>query len=798
MLLAPSIVEDISKDQSLLDTVASNVDAIAYTGGDLPQRSGDIIASKVALFPLYGSTEMAHGPQIFPMSGQADTDWKYFGYTKDVWGAEFCHYNEDLHELRLKQTTTSLRHQPAFTLFPRETDFSTRDLFFPHPTTPDLWSYGGRSDDIIVFLNGEKTNPLSTEGHLISHPEVRSAMVLGERRLEAALLVEPIIGETMSVRERAELLERIWPTIEAANQECPAYAKISKSLVMFTKPEKPVVRAGKGTVMRKATQDLYAEETARLYSDANQINAETSLSNAERDALINHPERLRDYVCQQVLEVTGWISLGHTDDFIPFGMDSLQALRLARKLQRVCKVSPSTIYTNSTVLLLAQAMAKIVANHEDLKASDAKAQYDAMGSFLTGYQEKLSKIKVEPAAMMNGSALKGKTSDVVLLTGSTGALGSYILNALLGNTAVAHIYCLNRSLDSSSLQSERNKARHLPTAFPNHRVTFLTGDLAANEMLGLDENDYLKVRSEITHIIHNAWTVDFNLALSSFAPHLAGIVNLVKLASCGKHLPRILFLSSISSVQNWSMTKTVPEDIMTEFSVPAANGYGRSKHLAERLLQYASEKLNVKADVVRIGQIAGPRTGPGKWNRNEWFPSLAITARNLGAVPESLGGAETSFKEIDWIPVDEVADILVDLTLGSKDSSSPGNSFHVRHLVNPRTRPWDQIRSSTLAALQGTADVKEKKVELEVVPYLTWLDLLRSKFAATSSNDDMDALVAKYPAIKLLEFFESLASGRVYPVLDTSETQKASSHMRALEAIDDGSMMKWVAGWFDE
>jgi FlaA1/EpsC-like NDP-sugar epimerase len=51
---------------------------------------------------------------------------------------------------------------------------------------------------------------------------------------------------------------------------------------------------------------------------------------------------------------------------------------------------------------------------------------------------------------INASSEDLPSSHTVLLTGSTGTLGTYILDALLEDTSVAHIHCLNRREDSQN------------------------------------------------------------------------------------------------------------------------------------------------------------------------------------------------------------------------------------------------------------------------------------------------------------------------------------------------------------
>lgn len=60
------------------------------------------------------------------------------------------------------------------------------------------------------------------------------------------------------------------------------------------------------------------------------------------------------------------------------------------------------------------------------------------------------------------------------------------------------------------------------------------------------------MRGSITHIIHNAYTVNFNIPLASFESNVASLRNLVDLALSSPlaTAPRILFTSSIATVQS--------------------------------------------------------------------------------------------------------------------------------------------------------------------------------------------------------------------------------------------------------
>lgn len=186
-------------------------------------------------------------------------------------GVEFRHVSGDVYEMFVVRDQSLKDLQPTFEILPDLQEFSTHDLFSKHPTKDDHWLYYGRSDDVIVFLKGEKSNPILMEGLVQSHPEVRSALVVGQNCSETALLIEHSQPSKLSASDRAELIENLRPVVEEANRKSP-YARVSKSHILFTSPEKPMSRAAKGTVQRKFTIESYSAEIDALHADAETMN----------------------------------------------------------------------------------------------------------------------------------------------------------------------------------------------------------------------------------------------------------------------------------------------------------------------------------------------------------------------------------------------------------------------------------------------------------------------------------------------------------------------------------------------
>ncbi|THV48643.1 hypothetical protein BGAL_0236g00130 [Botrytis galanthina] len=788
VFFAPPFVEEVGKNPEMLDFLVKNTDALIYGGGDVSQATGDKISKRLKLSMIIGSTESGAFPAVFPSDKWPSDDWKYFHFNPKA-GIELRPHSENRYEAVVIRNPDPEKVQPIFSVFPLLNEWGTHDLYAPHPSIPDMWLYTGRSDDIIVLLTGEKTNPVSMEQQISHHPEVRSALVVGTHRFQTALLIELISPQTLSTSERAETIERIWPTIQEANQECPRHAKVAKSHVFFTSPEKPMERSGKGTIQRQPTLDLYAKEIDNLYADAEKMSTSTPLDISVPDTEIDlgDSSSISRFVHDAVSQLVGPVAFQDEDDLFLRGMlDSLQALRLTRTLKHtfaIPELEITTLYTNPSVASLTAAILRLSSLHESSKASSIGSRQQVINESLAEYKTTLDCVNADGAQSNGVSSVYDENKKLVILTGSTGALGSYILESLLRSSSVAHIFCLNR-VAGKELQIERSRAHGLPTEFPEDRVTFLYADLS-QEYFGLDPVLFAKIKSSATDIIHNAWPVNFNIPLSTFYPNIQGVINLIELAATASHKPSLMFLSSLGSVGNFE--GDVPESVINDVAVPLPMGYSESKFIAENLLAYAADKFpHVPISIARVGQIAGPVSTKGIWNKHEWFPSLVLSSIHLGIIPESLDSTDHS--EIDWVPIDLVADILVELTFNAKSDQIDGAKVY--HPVNPVLVSW----KSLLPRIIETATFGQKN-KMTAVPFAKWIERVRKDAEDLHSKTNFEEMLEKNPAIKLLSFYEGLAKGRGTSILENKRTVQASDKLRRLQGIEGAWVEKWVQGW---
>ncbi|KAM0425254.1 hypothetical protein ACHAPT_009571 [Fusarium lateritium] len=255
---APFILSDLVKNPTYLENLG-RLNQVTFAGGSLPKEVGDAIASKTKLFNCLGSTECGTLPSPLLDS----QDWDYVSFNP-VLGSAFRQISEDLYEHFIIKDPKLEQYQSIFRTFPDLDEWPMKDLYSKHPTKENLWLYRGRTDDVIVFSSAYKLNPVEMENIIGSNPAVSAALIIGSGYPRSGLLVEAMKPPT-NEEERKQLLDAIWPSVEAANKATPSKRKIHRDMVMFTSADKPMLRAGKGTVQRKLTVNEHASEIDALY-----------------------------------------------------------------------------------------------------------------------------------------------------------------------------------------------------------------------------------------------------------------------------------------------------------------------------------------------------------------------------------------------------------------------------------------------------------------------------------------------------------------------------------------------------
>lgn len=393
----------------------------------------------------------------------------------------------------------------------------------------------------------------------------------------------------------------------------------------------------------------------------------------------------------------------------------------------------------------------------------------------------------------------------IVLTGSTGNLGAYLLDVLLSDPAVEQIVCLNRATDAEKRQNDACITKGLTETLDSRRLQFIRTDITA-ERLGLPQELYTTLAETTDIFIHNAWPVDFNRNVSSFAPFTEGVNHLVEFCMATRFLSKtagaakLVFISSIGATSNWGSTNPsrshVPELEITDWRV-ARTGYGQSKLLSERLLCHAASCYSLPIAIIRVGQLCGSVCygTQGQWPEQEWIPSTIKSSITLQSLPQTLGPTEV----VDWVPVDTAARVIAEIAaLRTEQEVSGSTRFNRRkgeqpqfyHIVNPRTSQWTDLVPA----------MRERMPEdVKVITFVDWVDLLKSHVNETGGLQKV--MEGQNPAGKLIDFFDNLQDRAIrFPharsaQLETVQTLKVSPTLRDLAAVNPEWIDLWMRQW---
>ncbi|KAJ7785171.1 putative aminoadipate reductase [Mycena maculata] len=743
---------------------------LTYSGGPLASRVGDaLFAEGVNLVPLYGATEFG-GASIMKRR-QEETkagEWAWIRFSARV-NVRWIPQDDGTFECQF--LTVPETHQVAVENLPDVRGYSTKDLFERHPTKPDLYRIVGRLDDVLIMANGEKTVPGPMEDIMMSSPFIRSATMFGREHNQVGVLVEPspqFKFDPSDEKQLANFRNLIWPSIEEANENSPAFARIYKEMILVTQPRKPVLRAPKGTVSKKATVALYNEEIEELY---NTIEASGNAANDTEPPASWTAEDLEAWLKMHASVIADRDIRGGQDLFEQ-GFDSLNATFLRHRIvgalknsndleesqvqAAVQKIPQNFIYSHPSIEQLARAIVRLA--HDDSSGpDDGKAIVEEMiAKYSQGFDAPI------PKSMVSSS---GRA--VVLLTGSTGGLGSHLLEMLLGSASVERVYAFNRK--GRTPLSERQREAFVDRALngkllSSEKLVYLEGDSSQSD-LGLPANVWTTLRDSVTAIIHNAWMLDFNKTLSSFESHVKGTRNLIDLARQSPNAShvRFLFTSSIASAQGWDQKLGVfPEELQLDANVAVGSGYGESKYISERILAASG----LQATSFRIGQVSGS-AGNGAWSTTDWVPAIVKSSIALGNFPSDPSGV------VAWITPEAVSRTIIDAAL------CPEAPPFAINLVHPHPVPWNTVLSSMANFAQ-----------LPLISFANWVEQLKMLSAHASAED-----IEKIPGIKLLDFFDAVVAGQGNTEFSTTKAQGLSDAMKFLKPLGEDDAHRWMQYW---
>ncbi|KAI0051407.1 acetyl-CoA synthetase-like protein [Auriscalpium vulgare] len=754
-----------------------------FVGAPVPPHFGDyLVKEKIHFLSMLGSTEIGQMNVLEP-DGRSSEDWNYHEIRPDLGIVlEPRGSNPDGGPFELIIMAKDGWKPGSINVNINGVEgYSTSDLYVKHASHPRLLKHSGRADDVVVLSNGEKTLSRAIEVPLEADPRIKNAIVFGTGRTQNGVLIAPaddLVFDPSNDTNLATFRTAIWASVEKANSTSPSHSQIWKEMILVTTPGKDLPRTDKGSVKRKMAIDLYAKEIDDLYLAVDSL---ASSNQAPLPSTLDVPSLTPFF--QAIIEEAMGRPISADDDVFSHGMDSLKAIFVRNTLLSALRADPRTetlaakvpqnvVFLYTTPQSMAEAIQSLAAtghladSGEETPQQHADAINTMVKKWTTNFPER------PPAS----AQIPDSGGEVVILTGSTGSLGTFILHTLLCDPRVDKIYAFNRKGSAAPFVRQTASYNERGLDLSILRASVSSGRLEFHEVevnlhnFGLASEVYDTIHKTTTLIIHNAWVLNFNWSLATFEPvHIKGLRNMVDFCITSPLVtpPRVAFTSSIASAG--AMTSgPVPETPLDDPAVCLAQGYARSKFVGERLLDIAAQAANIRTLAFRIGQISGDSVH-GIWNATDNVPILMRGCQALGAIPRDWPPV------VSWVPVDTVAHTIVDVCT---DLTRGAGTFHV---ANPQPTPWADLIPVLTRAL-----VPDGKTAFEVINMREWIDRLTASEQSAEAN----------PAIRLIAFFENNLAGRgIRCRLAIEKTKEVSPALREVSAVDERVFSQYLEYW---
>jgi fatty acid CoA ligase FadD9 len=582
-------------------------------------------------------------------------------------------------------------------LFDADGWYHTGDVFAEY--APDHLTYVDRRNNVLKLSQGEFVTVSKLEAAYGGHPSVRQIFVYGNSARSYVLAV--IVPTDDALAGVGGDVEAVKPLLSDALQSIAREVglqsyEIPRDFLVETTPF--TLENGLLTGIRKLARpqlkQYYGPELEQLYIDL--TNGQADVLRVLRQDGANRPTL--ETVSKAAGALLGAASSDASPDaaFTDLGGDSLSALTFANLLHDIFTVDVPV----GVIVSPASDLTSIAAYIDEQRAGGTKRPtYDAVhGREATEVHARdltLDKF-LDEATLATASSLPGPTSEVrtVLLTGSTGFLGRYLLLQWLERMDLVDgkVIALVRAksdddararLDATFDSDDPKLLAHYRSLAAKH-LEVLAGD-KGDANLGLAQSTWQRLADTVDLIVDPAALVNHVLPYSQlFGPNAVGTAELIRIALTTRIKP-FVYISTIGVGDQIEPGKFVEEADVRQMSPTRkvddtyANGYGNSKWAGEVLLREAHDLANLPVSVFRCDMIMADTTYAGQLNVPDMFTRLILSVVATGVAPGSFYDVDGNRPRahFDGLPVEFIADAVS--TLGANVTEG----YETYHVMNP-------------------------------------------------------------------------------------------------------------------
>ncbi|KAF9697439.1 hypothetical protein EKO04_005132 [Ascochyta lentis] len=395
----------------------------------------------------------------------------------------------------------------------------------------------------------------------------------------------------------------------------------------------------------------------------------THLDDASDEELSEHEARLRDIWRDVLGEIASHETIDRTSEFFAIGGNSLLLLPLKAEIRQHFGVDLPLpqLFQASTLEL----QAALIAGVSKVDEIDWEKEIELDENFF----ESWSHTNVHESQ----DHQKGGVS--VLLTGSTGYLGTAILQRLVEDPQIDSVYCV------AIRDDDKGEPRQLHVQSP--KIVRYAGDLTMPN-LSLTQAQFEDLSDKVDVIIHNGAEVSHMKNYRSLrAANVSSTIELARMAG-RKRVP--FHYISTGGVARLSGASSQPEASLAAYKPTGdgSDGYVASKWTSEVILENINRRYHVPVWIHRPSSITGDNVPT-----LDIIHSLLEYSRLMKAVPDLTG----SVGALDFVHLDSVATAVANCTVSSTQKEQNESGVSYVHHCGEKIVPLDQFKDH----LEGSA-----------------------------------------------------------------------------------------------
>lgn len=262
---------------------------------------------------------------------------------------------------------------------------------------------------------------------------------------------------------------------------------------------------------------------------------------------------------------------------------------------------------------------------------------------------------------------------VIFLTGATGLVGRNLILRILKGDPETKLILLVRGNSDSMVEQRIDEmlwalTPEIDVNQARNRIQVIRGDITFNK-LGLSEPLYHRLATEVTHIIHSAATVQFQLPWEcARIVNCTGTRNVMAFAKCAQETGKVQRIAYISTAYVCGNRSGTIRENELDFRQQFSNTYEQTKFESEQFVRKLMQELPIT--IFRPSVIVGDsKTGKTTAFNVLYIPWKLIYRGVLKVLPGS------RYTPLDVVPVDFVSDAIYHIFL--KTNQGIGKTYHL-------------------------------------------------------------------------------------------------------------------------